>query len=155
MNKRNIDFYNYTNGFLRVFVNSMVADRSKFRKALIGQIITGLLFSIRKPDLLPFGLLIGFLIPACLIYSNYKVFFLVSAMSYGDKPDKITKSPKTFNTAMIAEILFLGVMWFLILSGLYDKNWMRFLFAVLLPSISIFLLRFFHLLMISMAKSSK
>jgi hypothetical protein len=106
-----------------------------------GQLILGFLYSFGYFDLKIAGFILGFVMPAFWIILTYRyLLHKAGSNKYIPFPGWIQKNPG--NTIVIfIDITFLGIIWTIILSGLYDPIWLKVLFTMALPILTLSMLR--------------
>jgi hypothetical protein len=112
-----------------------------FRFTVWGQLIFGFLYSFGFFDIKIAGLILGFLMPTFWIILTYK--FLLYKSKENPMvlfPGWMQKNPGNI-IIIIIDIVFLGAIWYLILSGIYDPVWIKVVFTMVLPILTLSMLR--------------
>jgi hypothetical protein len=112
-----------------------------YRFTVWGQLIFGFLYSFGFFDIKIAGLILGFLMPTFWIILTYRFLLHKSKENLMVPfPEWMQKNPG--NTIVITiDIVFLGAIWYLILSGIYDPIWIKVVFTMVLPILTLSMLR--------------
>ncbi len=131
----------HPNKILHFSVEASVGNVRNYRATVLGQIAFGFLYSFGYFDLKLVGIIIGYILPVLWVVSSYR--FLKFRAVQTDKlpfPSFIKKDPGNM-LVIAADIVFLSVIWFVILSELYDATWLRFIFTVVFPAVTLSMMR--------------
>jgi hypothetical protein len=112
-----------------------------YRFTVWGQLIFGFLYSFGFFDIKIAGLILGFLMPTFWIILTYR--FLLHKSKENPMvlfPRWMQKNPGN-TIVIIIDIIFLGAVWYLILSGIYDPVWIKVVFTMVLPVLTLSMLR--------------
>lgn len=125
-----------------VLIRATAGTYGQYQVSFYGQLFLGMFYATGLFEIPWAGLILGFFVPVFWIILTYRLI-LIKARDPRliiPFPSWITHNPG--NTLIIlADILFLGMIWFLILSGIYDRTWLRIVFAVIFPILSLSMLR--------------
>ncbi len=131
----------HPNKIVHFSVEASVGSRGNFRGTVLGQLFIGFLYSFGYFDFVIVGLIIGYILPVIWVISSYR-FLKYRAVKTESLPFPgfIRKDPGNM-LVIIADIIFLSVIWFIILSGLYDAKWLKSVFTMLFPFLTLSMMR--------------
>ncbi len=131
----------HPNKIVHFSVEASAGSRGNFRATLLGQLFIGLLYSFGFFDFRIVGLIIGYILPVIWVIGSYR-FLKFRAMNTESLPFPgfIRKDPGNM-LVIIVDILFLSVIWYIILSGLYDATWLKFVFTIFFPLLTLSMMR--------------
>jgi hypothetical protein len=126
---------------LTALIHASVGNRVNYRVAFFGQAFIGFLYSFGYFDLKLAGFIIGFVIPVIWVIATYRLL-KKKAVEYESLPFPrwIRKEPGN-SLVIILDIVFLSLIWFFILSGLYAVTWIKVMFALFFPLLTLAMLR--------------
>lgn len=132
---------NSPGGTLSALIHASVGNAANFRVAFFGQAFIGFLYSFGYFDLKLAGFVIGFVMPVIWVICTYRLL-KVKAMMYESLPFPrwIKKEPGN-SLVIIMDIVFLALIWFFILSGLYAATWIKAMFTLFFPLLTLAMLR--------------
>jgi hypothetical protein len=126
---------------LQTLIQASAGSQANYRIAVYGQAILGSLYALGHFDLKLAGGILGWVLPMIWVVCTYRLL-----KEKAEKhpvlpfPSWIKKEPG--NTLIIfLDGVFLSLIWFFILSGLYDRIWIRVLFTVVFPLLTLAMLR--------------
>ncbi len=131
----------HPNKLLNLLIEASAGSGSNFRATVLGQLAFGILYSFGYFDLKLVGLIIGYILPVVWVVSSYR--FLKLRAVHTDKlpfPGFVKKDPGNLLVILI-DIVFLTIIWFIILSELYDATWLRFVFTIVFPALTLSMMR--------------
>lgn len=121
-------------------IQASVGSRANYRIAFFGQAIFGFLYSFGYFELKLAGLVIGFVMPVIWVISTYRLL-KEKAGDHEDLPFPRWLKNEPGNSLVIAmDIVFLSLIWFFILSGLYEATWIKVLFTIFFPLLTLAML---------------
>lgn len=130
--------------FLSSLIHASVGSPANFRVAFFGQAIMGFLYTFGYFDLILVGLVIGFIMPVIWVVSTYRLL-KVKAQEYEALPyPRWMKKEPGNSLVIILDIVFLSLIWFFILSGLYTATWIKAMFTLFFPLLTLAMLRSLH-----------
>lgn len=112
-----------------------------------GQLIMGMTYSLGYLPFNTVGLLLGFVMPGIWIFCTYRLIRFTSEQSIPlPFPNWMQKDPGNL-LVIIIDMIFLAIIWTLILGGIFNKTWIKLLFTVAFPLLTLSMLRnLLHLL---------
>ncbi len=132
---------------LRVFIDASAGTKANFWLNFFGQFAMGLLYSLGHLPFHAVGILLGFVMPGIWVVCSYRLV-KASAIKQNDFPLPAWMLKEPGNTLVILiDLLFLATIWVLIISGLFNKIWIKLIFTVAFPLLTLFLLRHIVLLL--------
>lgn len=128
-------------GLLGRMIQAWVGSYKHYIISVCGQMIFGLFYSIGLFDIAIAGLLLGFVLPVIWTILTYRLVLQKSRENVVlPFPSWIQKNPG--NTILIIlDFVFLAAIWTIILSGLYDPVWIKVVFTIILPVLTLSMLR--------------
>ncbi len=131
----------HPNKIMHHSIDATAGNSNKYKAVVFGQIVFGFLYSFGYFDLKFVGLIIGYILPVFWIIVSYRFLkFKAIKVEKLPFPGFIKNDPGNL-FVIIIDIVFLSIIWFIILSGLYDATWLRFLFTTLFPVLTLSMLR--------------
>lgn len=126
---------------LRAFIEASAGSKTNFLLNFLGHFVIGLLYSFGQLPFHVVGLLLGFVMPGIWVLCTYR---LIKA-SAGKQtqlhfPKYMEKEPGN-TLVIIIDLIFLAIIWALIISGLLEKIWIKLIFSVAFPLLTLFILR--------------
>ncbi len=127
--------------FISSVTHASVGSRKNFRTSFWGQAIIGFLYSFRYFDFWVVGLIIGYILPILWVICTYRILKNKSENNESlPFPGWMKKDPGNA-LVILLDIIFLTFIWFFILSGLYDPVWIRLVFTMAFPLLTLAMLR--------------
>lgn len=130
-----------TNPTLRSLIVASAGTPRNYRISFWGQTLIGSLYSFGYFDLWIVGLIVGFLLPVLWVVSTYRLLKakarLFPSLPF---PNWMRKDPGNA-FIIIFDILFLALIWFFILSGYYEAIWIKVMFTLAFPLLTLGMLR--------------
>lgn len=131
----------YTHPVLSSLVHASVGSPANFRVAFLGQAFIGILYSFGYFDLRLVGFVIGFVMPVIWVISTYRLL-KAKALEYEALPYPGWMKKEPGNSLVIGlDIVFLSLIWLFILSGLYTATWIKVVFTLFFPLLTLAMLR--------------
>ncbi len=126
---------------LSSLIHASVGNPANFRVAFFGQTIIGFLYSFGYFDLRLAGFVIGFVMPVTWVVITYRLL-KAKALKYEALPYPRWMKKEPGNSLVITlDIVFLSLIWFFILSGLYTATWIKVVFTLVFPLLTLAMLR--------------
>jgi hypothetical protein len=130
-----------TSKILNMLTEASAGSQTNYLLNFWGQLIMGILYSLGQ---LPFhwvGIILGFVMPGIWVFSTYR---LINA-SYSEQnklpfPIWMQKDPGNM-LVIIIDLIFLAVIWALIITGYFNKTWVKLIFTVAFPLLTLSMLR--------------
>jgi len=126
---------------LSSLIKASAGTAANYQLNFSGQLIMGLVYSL---GFLPFnavGLLLGFVMPGIWVLCTYRLIRFASRQATPlPFPQWMQKDPGNA-LIIVVDLLFLAIIWTLILSGIFDKTWVKILFTVAFPLLTLSMLR--------------
>ncbi len=131
----------HPNKLIHFLVDSSVGNANNYRATIIGQILFGFLYTFGYFDVKIVGLIIGYILPVVWVISSYRFLkFRADEDEQLPFPGFVKKDPGNL-FIIIVDIVFLSIIWFIILNGLYDATWLKFVFTILFPALTLAMMR--------------
>lgn len=131
-------------GYNKLLFTLIDASAGNFRQYQItfwAQLVFGFLYSFNYFDFALAGIVLGLIMPSLWIILTYR-FVLVKANENLKLPFPVWMQKNPGNILVILiDISFLTIIWAVILSGLYDAIWVKVLFTVVFPILTLSMLR--------------
>ncbi|MBW6497074.1 MAG: hypothetical protein K0B09_01665 [Bacteroidales bacterium] len=126
---------------MSLLINASAGTTANYQLNFFGQLIMGLVYSLGYLPFNAVGLLLGFVMPGIWVFSTYRLIRFASHQATPlPFPQWMQKDPG--NILIIAvDLFFLAIIWTLILSGIFDKTWVKILFTVAFPLLTLSMLR--------------
>lgn len=130
-----------TSKILNILTEASAGSQSNYLLNFWGQLIMGVLYSLGH---LPFhwvGIILGFIMPGIWVFCTYR---LIKA-SYSEQnklpfPVWMQKDPGNM-LVIIIDLIFLAIIWALIIAGYFNKTWVKLIFTVAFPLLTLSMLR--------------
>jgi len=133
-----VDHYNKVLQFL---INASAGNFRQYQVTFWAQLVFGVLYSFGYFDLHIAGIILGFAMPVLWIVLTYR-YVLEKARQNIHLPFPKWMQKNPGNTMIIVvDIIFLALIWTMIISGLYDARWVKVLFTVVFPILTLAMLR--------------
>ena len=122
-------------------VEASVGSYRQFQVTFWAQLILGFLYSFGYFDSRIAGFVLGFLMPSLWVILTYRYAFIKSRENVR-LPFPMWMQKKPGNTLIIViDITFLALIWTIILSGLYEPLWLKIIFTMIFPILTLSMLR--------------
>ncbi len=122
-------------------VNASAGSYKQFQITFWAQFVLGFLYSFGYFDSKIAGFVLGFLIPSIWVVLTYR--YVKAKAKKNIKlpfPKWMQKDPG--NTLVVFfDIFFLALIWTIILSGLYEARWVKVIFTMIFPILTLSMLR--------------
>jgi hypothetical protein len=129
------------NCLLHKLINSTAGTFRQYQITFWAQLLLGCLYSFRYFDYAFAGITLGFVMPSLWIILTYRYVFLKAKDDIPlPFPKWMQKNPGN-SLVILVDIIFLALIWSMILTGLYDAIWVRILFTVVFPILTLSMLR--------------
>ncbi len=131
----------HSNKVLHYLINAAAGNFRQYQVTFWSQLIFGVLYSFGYFDLHIAGIILGFIMPVLWIVLTYR-FVLEKARHnfHLPFPRWMQKNPGNL-LVIVADAIFLALIWIMILTGLYDATWVKVLFTVVFPILTLTMLR--------------
>jgi hypothetical protein len=130
-----------TGPLLKSLIMASAGTPRNFRVSFWGQLLLGFLYSFGYFNLRIVGLIIGFVVPVIWVICTYRLLKArAKQFSNLSFPRWMQKDPGN-GLVIIFDIFFLGLIWFFILSGLYEAIWLKVLFTIAFPLLTLTMLK--------------
>jgi hypothetical protein len=132
---------------LSVFTKASAGTANNYQLNFWGQLFMGMVYSLGYLPFNAVGLLLGFIMPGIWVFCTYRLIrFASQQTNILPFPQWMQKDPGNA-LIIVADLFFLALIWMLILSGIFDKTWIKILFTVAFPLLTLSMLRnLLHLL---------
>lgn len=129
------------NKLLFILIDASAGNFRQYQITFWAQLVLGLLYSFDYFDFALAGIVLGLLMPSLWIILTYR-FILDKSKEKLKLPFPLwmQKNPGNF-LVIVIDILFLMIIWAIILSGLYNPTWIKILFTVVFPILTLSMLR--------------
>lgn len=128
-------------GLLFKLIQASAGTYRQFQVAFWAQIILGFLYSFGYFDVKIAGFVLGFVMPVLWITLTYR-YVLIKARENVRLPFPKWMQKNPGNTLVIViDILFLALIWTIVLSGLYEAIWVKVIFTMVFPVLTLSMLR--------------
>jgi hypothetical protein len=143
------------NRFLQFLIDTSIGNARQYQITFWSQLILGMLYSFNFFDSSFAGFTLGFALPVFWIILIYRLMLIKAGLNY-PLPFPAWMQQNPGNTLIIlVDIIILGIIWTMILSGFYSAGWIKFVFTVILPIITLSMLRTLILLPVSQQEDEK
>ncbi|MBW6478801.1 MAG: hypothetical protein K0B37_05175 [Bacteroidales bacterium] len=122
-------------------VDASAGSYNQYQIAFWAQLVLGFLYSFGFFDSRIAGFVLGFFMPSLWVILTYRYAFLKAKENVQlPFPDWMQKNPG--NTLVIViDIAFLAMIWTIILTGLYEPRWIKVIFTMIFPILTLSMLR--------------
>lgn len=130
-----------TGPVLKTLILASAGNSRNYSISFWGQLTIGFLYSFGYFNLIIVGIVVGFTIPVIWVICTYRLL-----KAKADKfenlpfPSWMQKDPGNA-LVIILDIIFLALIWFFILSGAYEAVWLKVLFTVAFPLLTLIMLK--------------
>lgn len=132
------------NGDANILLNlikASVGEFGQFQLTFWGQLLLGFLYSFGYFESKIAGFVLGFALPAIWIILTYRFVMYKSRQKVNIPfPSWMQRNPGN-TLVIVVDILFLSLIWALILSGFYEATWLKVIFTMVFPIITLSMLR--------------
>jgi hypothetical protein len=130
-----------TSPAVRTLIIASAGSGKNYSISFWGQVFFGLLYSLGFFDYWPIGLVIGFILPVTWVICTYRLL-KAKASKFPSLPFPAWMQKDPGNAMIIIfDIIFLGLIWFFILAGIYTATWLKLLFTIIFPVLTLIMLR--------------
>ena len=126
---------------LENLIDAAVGNSKNYQLNFWGQAFMGIVYSL---GMLPFGaigVLLGFILPGIWVFCTYRLVRNVSDQESGLPFPKWMRKDPGNALLIVVDLFFLGIIWTFILSGVLEKSWIKLLFTVAFPLLTLSMLR--------------
>ncbi|MFW5663501.1 MAG: hypothetical protein ACOCYD_00525 [bacterium] len=132
---------NSSNKLLIILINASVGVFRQYQISFWSQLVLGSLYSFGVFDSKIAGFILGFVMPVLWVILTYR-YVLLKARQNRRLPFPAWMQKNPGNTLVIViDTLFLALIWTMILTGLYDATWVKVLFTIVFPILTLSMLR--------------
>lgn len=126
---------------LSALIKASAGTAANYQLNFLGQLIMGLIYSLGYLPFNAVGLLLGFIMPGIWVFCTYRLIRFASQQDTPlPFPQWMKKDPGNA-LIIVIDLFFLAIIWTLILSGIFDKTWVKILFTVAFPLLTLSMLR--------------
>ncbi len=126
---------------LSILIKASAGTAANFQLNFWGQLIMGMVYSLGYLPFNAVGLLLGFVMPGIWVLCTYRLIRLASQQDTPlPFPQWMQKDPGNV-LIVVVDLVFLAIIWILILTGIFDKTWIKILFTVAFPLLTLSMLR--------------
>lgn len=130
-----------TSALLLKLVEASAGVYRQYQLSFWGQLILGFLYSFGYFDSKIAGLILGFIMPVLWVVLTYR-YVLYKARQNIKLPVPAWMQKNPGNTIVIVvDIVFLALIWSMILTDLYQALWVKVLFTMVFPVLTLSMLR--------------
>ncbi|TVQ19175.1 MAG: hypothetical protein EA361_00980, partial [Bacteroidetes bacterium] len=132
---------NSSNKLLTTLINASVGTFRQYQITFWSQLVLGSLYSFGFFDSRIAGFILGFVMPVMWVTLTYRYVFIKARQNVRlPFPDWMQKNPG--NTLVIViDTIFLALIWSMVLSGLYSATWVKVMFTIVFPILTLSMLR--------------
>ena len=130
-----------SDGLLLTLVQASAGVYKQYQISFWGQLLFGFLYSFGFFDSNIAGFILGFVMPVFWIILTYRFVLHKSQKNLKLPFPKWIKTNPGNTLVIVVDILFLGIIWYIILSGLYGPAWLKVFFTMVLPILTLSMLR--------------
>ncbi len=126
---------------LFLLIDASAGNFQQYQITFWSQLVLGFLYSFGYFDSIIAGFILGFLMPSLWIILTYRFVFIKAKENIAlPLPKWMQKNPG--NSLVIwVDIFFLALIWSMILTGLYTAIWIKALFTIVFPILTLSMLR--------------
>ncbi len=129
------------NQLLFILIRASAGNFRQYQVTFWSQLILGALYSFGLFNTIIAGIVLGFVMPVLWLILTYR-FVLIKARENTKLPFPSWMQKNPGNTLVIAvDVLFLALIWSMVLSGLYDATWVKIMFTIVFPILTLSMLR--------------
>lgn len=132
---------NGSNKLLIILINASVGVFRQYQITFWSQLVLGSLYSFGIFNSKIAGFILGFAMPVLWVTLTYRYVLLKARQNVRlPFPSWMQKNPG--NTLVIViDVIFLALIWTIVLSGLYDAIWVKVMFTIVFPILTLSMLR--------------
>jgi hypothetical protein len=130
-----------SNGLLFILINASAGSFQQYQITFWAQLILGFLYSFGYFDSVIAGFVLGFLMPVLWIILTYRYVFIKAKENVNLPFPKWMKKNPGNTLVILIDIVFLALIWTMILSDVYDAVWIKILFSIIFPILTLSMLR--------------
>ena len=132
---------NSSNKLLTILINASVGTFRQYQVTFWSQLVLGSLYSFGFFDSRIAGFILGFVMPVIWVTLTYRYVFIKASQNVRlPFPGWMQKNPG--NTLVIViDTIFLAFIWTMVLTGLYDATWVKVMFTIIFPILTLSMLR--------------
>ncbi len=132
---------NSSSKLLIALINASVGVFRQYQITFWSQLVLGSLYSFGIFDSRIAGFILGFVMPVLWVTLTYR-YVLIKARQNVRLPFPAWMQKNPGNTLVIViDVIFLALIWAMVLSGLYDATWVKVMFTVVFPILTLSMLR--------------
>lgn len=136
-----MEFQEESKSILFKLVNASAGSYKQFQITFWAQLVLGFLYSFGYFDSKIAGFVLGFFMPSLWVMLTYR-YVKVKAQKNIRLPFPKWMQKDPGNTlVVIFDIFFLALIWTIILSGLYEARWVKVIFTMIFPVLTLSMLR--------------
>lgn len=126
---------------LFLLIEASAGNFKQFQISFWGQLILGFLYSFGYFATKIAGFVLGFFMPVLWVIVTYRYLY------YKSKKNTRLPFPKWMQTnpgntlVIILDVIFLGLIWTVILGGWYEPVWLKVMFTMIFPVLTLTMLR--------------
>lgn len=127
-----------------VLFNLIEASAGNYRQYLIsfwGQLILGYLYSFGHFDSRIAGFILGFIMPVLWILLTYRYVFLKAKQNVRLPFPRWMQTNPGNTLVIVVDTVFLALIWTMVLTGLYEAIWVKVIFTMIFPVLTLSMLR--------------
>ena len=130
-----------SNRILYKLIEASAGSYKQYQVTFWAQFVLGFLYSFDFFDSRIAGLVLGFMMPSLWVILTYRYAFIKAKENVRlPFPTWMQKNPG--NTLVIViDITFLALIWAIVLSGLYEPRWIKVIFTMIFPILTLSMLR--------------
>lgn len=129
------------NNILFLLIEASAGNFQQYQITFWSQLVLGFLYSFGYFDSDIAGFILGFLMPSLWIILTYRFVFIKAKENIKlPFPQWMQKNPGN-SLVILVDIFFLALIWSIILTGLYTAIWVKAMFTILFPILTLSMLR--------------
>ena len=126
---------------IHILVNASAGTYRHYQVTFWAQLVLGLLYSFGYFDSRIAGFVLGFAMPVFWIFLTYRYVYIKAKENIKlPFPAWMQKNPGN-TLVIVVDAVFLALIWTMVLSGLYEAIWIKILFTVVFPILTLSMLR--------------
>lgn len=131
----------YSTRLLYTLINASAGVYRQYQITFWGQLVLGFLYSFGYFDSKIAGFVLGFCMPVLWVILTYRYVFIKAKEKVRlPFPRWMQKNPGN-SLIIILDIIFLAFIWSVILTGIYEATWLKVLFTIIFPILTLSMLR--------------
>lgn len=124
-----------------MLINATAGNFKQFQITFWSQIVLGFLYSFGYFESKIAGLILGFIMPTLWVVLTYRFLHYKSKKNIRlPFPQWMQKNPGNM-LVILLDVIFLGLIWTIILSGWYESIWLKVMFTIVFPVLTLTMLR--------------